>query len=115
MRNKRIPTEAIQVMTVDEHVKPADTDGALVRMKPSAKVDKESLQRKVEQVKKHALAVKVMPRPASSKVVLPQGTSYETMPKKTRAFVVEMLMASSSQRKTELLEYINKLADKEGI
>ena len=114
---KRIPVNATQVTTVDETLdgKAAkDFSGVIVRLRPTAQVGEDELRTLKAELAKHVLALKVLPRPASDKLVLPSG-QLPALPSNTRAFLLELATKSSSKRLPELLQYLEELADAEGI
>lgn len=114
---KRIPVKATEVVTVDETLAdraPDDFSMSIVRLKPSAVAEQIDVKNAADELRQHALAVKVLPRPPANRLIMAATlghTGVTEMPRNTRAFV----MTSIDPGKTELLEYVGALADAEGL
>ena len=113
---KRIPVEATEVVTVDETLAdraPADFSHSIVRLKPSAVAEQVEVKAAADELRQHAIAVKVLPRPPANRLIMASvgNTGVTEMPRNTRAFV----MASIDPGKTDLIEYVSRLADAEGL
>ena len=113
---KRIAVEASEVVTVDETLANRDVSSfakSIVRLKPSAVAEASEVKQLAEELRAQALAVKVLPRPPANRLVMSaQGNNVVTqMPTDTRAFV----LTAVDPGKTELLEYLSELCDKEHL
>lgn len=117
MKHERRPVDAANVTTVDEHVDPKTMVGHIVRFAPSNKATDAQVELVTEELRQHAVAVKVVPRPPTDTIVLAEqnATVQSTMPKNVRAFLLDLIANSSSSRKDALTDYINELADEEGV
>jgi hypothetical protein len=115
---KRIPVEsASEIVTVDETLSKrelASFSKSIVRLKPSAIAEASDVKIAAEDLRNTALAVKVLPRPPANRLIMAAqaGNIVVTqMPTDSRSFVLTSVDAG----KSELLEYLSSLCDKEGL
>jgi len=116
MAIERIPVDSSEVVTVDETLGDRDVSSfanSIVRLKPSAVAEQSEVKQLADELRAQALAVKVLPRPPANRLVMSaQGNSVVTqMPTDTRAFV----LTAVDPGKSELLEYLSELCDKEHL
>lgn len=117
MSIERIPIEgSSEVVTVDETLgkrELATFSKSIVRLKPSAVAEASDVKQVADDLRKTALAMKLLPRPPANRLVLSaQGNNVVTeMPTDTRAFA----LAAIDQNNHELREYVSELCDKEQL
>ena len=120
MRRIEVP-DATVVRTVDEVAgvnSPDECDGALVRLRPSKGATQVEVDAAEVALRKHALAVRVLPLVPSDRLVLQDdeegNTGVTGLPSDPRKFVLELATTSNSRDTEALTEYLGELADKEG-